>query len=148
MLLRLSFLRSRRKCRIGTDSHKALLFQMQNYFLSCFFRAQLRGIDHDLGIRRRFVRVGDTSELLYDSRAGLGIQTLAITLFTGFDRSGNVHQDEPSVGFNHLSYLATHRVVWSNGSANRNATVFRDLRRNVTNAANVDIAMLFGKSEL
>ena len=58
-----------------------------------------------------------------------------------------MHQHEAAEGFNHLTHGFANGIVWSDGRADGNATVFCDLRGHIADAANIDVAMLLGKTE-
>src|SRR6185295_2594962 len=78
---------------------------------------------------------------------GLGVQALAVTLLTNLHGGGNMHQDEAPIGLDHLTYVFAGRVVRGDWGADRNAAVLSDFRSNIPNAADIDVAMLFGESE-
>jgi hypothetical protein len=57
-----------------------------------------------------------------------------------------MNQDESSVGLNCLAHVFARRIVRSDGCANRDAAIFRDLRGDIADPAYVDVPMLFGES--
>ena len=120
---------------------------MKNDLLCRFFRGQFAGVDGDFGVGRNFVRIRDAGELFQNSSARLGVQTFAVTLFANFYGGGDVHQNEPSVGLNQLPHILAGRVIRRDGRANCDAAVLGDFRCNVADAPDVDVAVLFGKSE-
>src|SRR6266849_1973226 len=58
---------------VVVNSNEALAFQMQNDGLRGLIGTQLPGVNHNLGVRGRFIRIGNTRELLYDAGACLGV---------------------------------------------------------------------------
>jgi hypothetical protein len=58
-----------------------------------------------------------------------------------------VHENKSTDRLDHLAQLLANCIVGGDGSANGNATVFRDFRCNVADAPDVDIAMLLGETE-
>src|SRR5579863_4724131 len=103
--------RPRLLSRGSVYSDEALAFQMQNDFLRGFLGRKFPGVDRHFGIGGSFIGIGDPSELLEDAGAGLGVQALAVTLLADFDRSRDVHQDEASVGLDHLANVFAGSVV-------------------------------------
>src|SRR5580765_3933827 len=120
---------------------------MEDDGLRGFLRTQLSGVNHNLGIRGRFVRIRNTCEFFYDPSARLGIQALAVALFTNVNRSRHVNENEPAERLDHLTDSFTGGLIRSNRSAHRNPAVLRDLGRNVADAADVDVAVLFRESK-
>ena len=109
---------------------------------------KVRSIDSDFRIHRRLIRIGDSSELLNDASSGLGVQSFAIAFLAGFHRRSNMDQNKSTHRINHGPHLLADRIVWRDGSANRDSTVLGDFRRHVTDAANIDVAVLFRESKL
>ena len=130
---------------VGAD--EALALEVQNNGLRRFLGAQLGGVDHDFGINGRFVRIGDAREFLNDAGASLGVQALTVALFAHFDRSRRVHQNESAERLNHLPYCFARRFIRSDGGADCDAAILRDLGCNIADAPDVDVAMLLGESE-
>src|ERR1700686_4591717 len=128
-------------------SDEAFALQVQNNFLCRFFGGQFASIDGYVGIRWRFVGIRDSREFLKNARPRLGIESLAVALFAHFHRGGDVYKDEAAIGLDQLAYVLTRRIIRSNGRANRDAAVLRDFRGHISNAANVDVAMLFRESQ-
>jgi len=58
-----------------------------------------------------------------------------------------MHQDEAAVGLNHLPHMFAGSVVRRDGSADCDATILGDFRGHVSDAADVDVAMLFREAE-
>ena len=94
-----------------------------------------------------FVRVGDAGEFLQNAGPRLGIKPLAVALLADFDRGGNVHQNESAVRLDQLANVLSRRVIGCDGRANRDPAILRDFRRDISNAANVNVAMLFRESQ-
>ena len=113
-----------------------------------FFRTQLPGVNHNLGIGGRFIGIRNTSELLDDSRARLGVQALPVALFAYVNRSRHVHEDEPTERLDHLPDSLACGLIGSNRSTHCDAAVLGDLGRDIPDAADVDVAMLFRESKL
>src|SRR5438874_866255 len=114
----------------GTDSDEAFSLKMQNDLLCGFFGCHFRGVNHHLGIPGFLVGIRDASELLQDSGARLGVQSLAIPLFANFERRRNMHQDESAQGLDHGAYVFTDGVVRRNRGTDRDPAVLGDLRTN------------------
>jgi len=57
-------------------------------------------------------------------------------------------QDESTIRLNRVAHVFARRIVRSNGRADGDAAVFRDLRGDIADAADVDVTMLFGKTQL
>src|SRR6266436_4887769 len=131
----------------GSYSYEALLFQVQDDLLSSLFWREFRGVDHNFGFGRGLIRVGNSGELLDDARTCLGIKPLAIALLASFDWSCNVHENESAEGLNQFAYLLTYGVIGRDRCANRNATVLGNLRGDVSDPPDVDVAMFLGEAE-
>src|SRR5450631_431582 len=58
-----------------------------------------------------------------------------------------MHQNKPAERFNHLPHRFASCLIRSDRGAYRDAAVLGDLRGDITNAADVDVAMLFRESE-
>ena len=52
------------------------------------------GIEHELGVERRLVRIGDARELLDLAREGLLVEALHVALGADLDRGLDEHLDE------------------------------------------------------
>src|SRR5579872_261074 len=120
---------------------------MQNDFLRCFFGTQLGRIDYNFSIFRFFIRVRNAGKLLKSTRASFGVQTLAIALLAGFYWRRDMHQDEAANRFDHAAYSFASCVIGSNRSADRDAAVLCDLGGYVSDAPDVDVAMLLRKTQ-
>src|ERR1700751_2366453 len=110
---------------------------MQDDRLSGFFRTQLRGIDHDLGLGWRFVRIGNSGEFFYDPGPRFRIKAFAIALLTYIKRCSDVYENESPEGFDHLSHGLASCLVGSDRRTDRNASIFRDFGGDVSNTTNV-----------
>src|SRR5215470_9568766 len=137
-----------RTCRLITHTDEALLLEVQNNFLRCLLRIQIAGIDRHLRIRRQFIGIGNAGEFFDDPGTRLGIQALAIALFTYLHRCGHVHQNESAVRLDHVANVLAYRVVRRDGRANRDPAVLGNFRSHVSDATNVDVAMLLGEPQL
>ena len=85
-------------CGLVVGADEAFAFEVQDDLLRGFFWCQFGGIDDNFGVLGLLVRIRDTSELLKDAGAGLGVQTFTVALFAGFNRRGNVDKNEPAKG--------------------------------------------------
>src|SRR5215469_5789410 len=128
-------------------SDEAFAFQVQNNFLGRLLGRQLASVNCHFRIRRNLVRIRDPREFLQDASAGLGIQAFAVTLLANLHRSRDVNQNEASVRFDQLAHVFTRRIVGSNRSADGDAAILRNLRSDISDAPDVDVAMLFRESE-
>src|ERR1700687_605421 len=128
-------------------SDEAFALQVQNNFLGRFFGGQFAGVDCYVRIRWRFVGIGDSREFLENSRPRPGRKSLAVALLAVFHSGGDVYQDEAAIGLDQLTYVLTRRVIRRDRRANRDAAVLRDFRRHISDAANVDVTMLFRESQ-
>src|SRR5207244_9388078 len=90
----------------------------------------------------------NTGKLLDNAGPGFGIETFAVALFANFNRSGEMHHDESAQRRNHGADLFPHGIVGSDGSADGNATVLRDLGSDVPDASDVEVAVFARKTEL
>ncbi len=120
---------------------------MQNDLLSSFFGRKFSRIDDYFSFLRRLVWIRDSRELLDDAGSRLRIKSLAVTLLAGFERRGDMHQDKASQRLNHLAHRLTNGFVGSDGGADGDAAILRDLRSDVADAADIDVAMLLRKAE-
>ena len=59
-----------------------------------FFGGELFRLDHQFGVGRLFVGVGDAGELLDDPGAGLGVEALAVPGLALLERRRDVGEDE------------------------------------------------------
>src|ERR1035441_9906742 len=110
--------RSELPLAVAVGADEAFALEVQKDGLRRFLGAQFDGVNHDFGIGGRLVRIRDASEFLDDAGASLGVQALAVALFTNFERGGCVHQYKPSERFNHLPHRFTRRFIGRNRSAN------------------------------
>src|SRR5215472_6981661 len=124
-------------------SDEALALQVQNNFLGGFFGRQLASVNCHFRIWRNFVGIGDPGEFLEDASSCFGIQALAVALLADLDRGCDVNQDEATVRFDHLTHVFPRGIVWSNGSTDGDAAVLGNLRSYVSDAPDVDVAVLF-----
>src|SRR5690242_19754996 len=131
--------------RLADRAHEALSLEMQNDLLRSLFRRQIGRIDHDLRVFWFFVRVRNSGELFQNSGPSLGVQAFSIALLAHFDGGRYVHQDEPAQRFDQAAHMLSGRVVGSDRRANGDAAVLGDFRSHITDAPDVDIAMLFGE---
>src|SRR5215469_5897357 len=134
--------------RPSIHADKPFPLEMQNDLLRRFLGRQVGRVDRYLRIGRRFVRIGDSGELLNHAGACLGIQPLAIALFADFNRSRHVHQDESAIGIDQLSHVLAGGVIRRNRRTDCNSAVFGDLRGNIADPPDVDITMFFRESQL
>jgi len=58
-----------------------------------------------------------------------------------------MHQDESTVGLDQLAHVLAGRVVRSDGRADCDAAILSDLRRDVANTTDVDVAVFFRESK-
>src|SRR5712692_2244450 len=134
--------------RLSIYPDKALLFKVKNNFLSGLLRRQVGGVDHHFRVRWSFVGVGNTSEFLDDSRPRLGIESLTVALLTDLQRGCDVNQDEAAEGLNDLTHRLADRIIGSDGGADGDAAVLGNLRGDIADAANIDVAMLLGETKV
>src|SRR5207253_1086855 len=64
---------------IRVDPDKALSLQVKNDLLGGFLGTHVGGVNHDLGVLRCLVRIGNPGELFQDSGARFGVQPFAVT---------------------------------------------------------------------
>src|ERR1022692_4302221 len=133
--------------RLRRRSDEAFPFQVQENFLRGLFGGQVTGIDGDFGVGRNFIRIRDAREFLENSRARLGVQAFAITLFADFHGGGDVHQNEPSVGLNQLPDMFARGVIRRDGRANGDTAILGDFRSDVADPPDVDVAMFLGEAK-
>src|SRR6202140_5067629 len=132
---------------VAVSSHEAFALEVQNDGLRRFLGAQLGGVDYDFGIGRRLIRIGDAGEFLYDAGASLGVQPFSIALLTNIDGRSRMHQNEAAERLDHLPHCFTSRLIRCNGRADCDAAVLRNLRGNVADAPDVNVAMLFREAK-
>src|SRR6266700_1509382 len=58
-----------------------------------------------------------------------------------------MHQDKPSIGLDHLTHMFASCIVRGDWRTNRDAAVLSDFGSDISDAADVDVAMLFRESE-
>src|SRR5262249_26101937 len=105
-------------------------------------------VNPDLSVAWLLVRIGNSSKLLQDAGPRLGIKSFAITLLTDIDRGREVNENEATDRFNHRANIFARRIVGRDRSTNGDSPSFRDLRGDVADAANIDVAMFLRKSKL
>jgi len=115
---------------------------MQEDFLRGSFRSEIGGINRHLGIHGRLLGVRDICKLLDQPSGALGVKPLAIPRLAHLQRRRKVNKNEAPVGMDHGPDLLANGMVSGDMRADRDAAVFHDLRGHLTNASNVDIAML------
>src|SRR5438552_17985650 len=142
---RSNFSTDARICRIPDE---AFTFQMKDDLLCRLVRGKSGGIDGDVRISWFFVGIRDTGKLLDNAGPGFGVETFAVALFANFNRRREMHHDKPTQRRNHGAHLFPHGIVWSNGSADGDATVLGDLGSDVSDASDVEVAMFAGKTKL
>src|SRR5438477_10913096 len=121
---------------------------MENDFLGRFVRTKVGSIDDNFGIRWLFIRIRHAGEVLEYAGPGLRVETLAIALFTNLNRGRKMHHYKSAKRLNHRSYLFSGGVIGCDRSADGDSTIFGYFGSHVANAANVEIAVFLGKSEL
>src|SRR5919198_5608639 len=131
---------------VGPDV--AFLLQMQQDLLRRLLRRHIGRINREIRVGRLLVRVGNPSELFYDSRARLGVEALAVPLLAYLERRGDVHEEVAPAFFDQRPVFLPDIVVRRNRCADRDAAVFGDLAGHKSDAPDVDVAMLLGKSQL
>src|SRR4051812_19595742 len=118
------------------------LAQVTDHVLDGVLDRPFRRVDDELGVGRHLVRVGHTGERRQVACARSRVQTLAVALLAHFERCRHVHQHEAAVALHHLPYVAPRRVVGRDGRRDRDAAVPRHLRRDIADAADVEVAVL------
>src|ERR1700722_16797360 len=131
----------------AVDSNEAFALQVKNDLLGSFFSGQIGGVNGDFGVLGFFIGIGDPGELFEDAGAGLGVQALPLSLFASFDRGGDVDENKAANRFDHFADGFARGVIRSDRGADRDPTIFGDLRSHVADAANVDVTMFLGKPE-
>src|ERR1051325_1320236 len=134
--------------RAAVEPDETFPFQMQNDLLSGLLRRRLPCIYAAFRVSRLFVRIGYPGKFLQDARAGFGIQAFAIALLTNLHWRGKVAQNEPAKRLDHRAHIFSRGIVGRNWRTNGDATVLGNLRGDITNPANVDVAMFLRKTEL
>ena len=86
-----------------------------------------RGVDDDLGARRRLVGVAHPGELADLAGAGLGVQALHVALLADLERGGQVHQHEAAVLLDQRAGLLAGRLVRGDRGDDDGAAVLDDL---------------------
>src|SRR5262249_9265940 len=90
----------------------------------------------------------DAGEFFNDACAGFGVEALAVAFFAFFDAGVDVHQDEAAVRGDHRADVLADIVVGGNRRANADAAVLGDLCRDIADALDVDVPVLFRKAQL
>src|SRR5687768_3354085 len=111
-------------------------------------RRQRTRIDQHFRIFRSLVRIADPGEFLDDSRACLRVEPLTVSLLADFERCGDEDLDEGAEFLDHLAHTSAGHRVWRDRSADRDTAVARDLRGDVADAQDVEVAMLAREPEL
>src|SRR5882757_7154155 len=134
--------------RVTRIPDEAFAFQMKDNLLGRLVGSEFSRIDGDVRISRFFVGIGNAGKLLDNACPGFGVETFAIAFFANFNRSGQMHHDESTQRRNHVADLLPHGIVGSNGSTDGDTTVLGDLGSDVSDAADVEIAMFARKTKL
>src|SRR5437667_5893676 len=133
--------------RSSIDPDEALPLQMQDDFLGGFPRRKVGCINRYFRILGLFVGIRYAGEFLKNSGPSLGIEALAVALLAHLDRSRHMHQDEAAQRLDHSTHVFASSIVRSDGRADGDASIFRDLRSHVADTADVNVAMLLGEAE-
>src|SRR5690349_20253263 len=142
-----AWLRPGGQCRFRANADESLALEVQDDLLRRLFRGEIGGVDHHFSIGGNLVWIRNSRKLLDDASARLSVEPFAVAFFAGFDGSRDMHQDKTSVGFNHLPHVLAGHIVRSDRRADCDAAVLRNLRSNIADTANVDVAVLLGKTE-
>ena len=105
------------------------------------FHTQLGGFRHVIGVR-------DSGELFDLAFAGQFIQAFAVAAFAFLDRGCNVHFDKGTELLNALTDLTAGGGIGRDRRADGDATVLGDLGRDIADALDVEIAVLFREAQL
>src|SRR5919199_1571410 len=107
-----------------------------------------RGVDDDLGARRRLVRVVDAGEPGDLPGAGPRVQALDVAALADLQRRGQVHQHEPAVPLDQRTGLLTRGLVGRDRRHHHGAAVLDHLAGDEADPADVEVAVLAGEGEL
>src|SRR5580692_7389457 len=132
---------------MSVDPDKAFALQMQNDLLRSFFGAQFSRVDYNVSILWFFVGIRNAGKLLQNAGAGFRVKTFPVALFTGLDRGCDMYQDETTNRFDHSTHRFAGRVVRSDRGADRDPAVLGNLRSDITNTPDVNVAMFLREAE-
>src|SRR5437868_8662986 len=133
--------------RSSRHTDEAFPLQVKNNLLGCFLGGQLGRVDGHFSVGWSLIRIGNAGELLDDSCSSFGVQPLAIALLAGFDRGCDMDEDEATVRLNHVPDLFADGIVRSNRCTDGDSPILGNLRGNITDAADINIAVFLGESE-
>src|SRR5688572_31054205 len=108
----------------------------------------LARVDDHLQALRVLVRIADAGEFLDEPCARLGVAPLAVALLADFERRGDENLDESAHLFDHLAHAPPGRRVRRDRRAYCNTAMARDLRGDVGDSQDVDVAMFAREPEL
>ena len=103
------------------------------------------GLDHQLGVLRRLVGVGDAGELLDLAGAGLRVEALDVALLADLDRGLDVGLDEAAV--HHLARLVADLAVGRDRGGDHRHAVAGQQVGDERDAADVGVAVLLREAE-
>lgn len=105
-------------------------------------------VDNEVRLGRSLIRVINTSEVLDVTTASSSVDTLAVSLLTELERSGNVYEEEGSGLLNEVAGSLTGILERSNRSGDDSGTSLGQLRGNKGNTLDVEVAVLTGEAKL
>src|SRR6185436_18421513 len=106
----------------------------------------MNGVQNDLGIGGRFIRIIKPRKTLNQSLARTRVHPLWIAFFTDCQRSVDVNCNEP-VASHHQTTLVSCRSIRTDRRANCNTTMPDDLRGDEADATYVDVTILSAEPE-
>ena len=105
------------------------------------------GLDAQLGVGGHVIGIGNTGEFLDLAFARQFVETLTVALFAFLDRGGDMHFDEGTELLDVLAHGAAGGGIGRDGRTDGDAAVLGDFRRDIADAADVQIAVLFGETQ-
>ena len=106
-----------------------------------------RRVDHQVGVARLLVRVGDSGEGADDPGPCLGVQPLAVARLAHLERRRDMHQNEVAYLGDHPPHPGAGRRVGGDRRADRDTAVPGDLGRHEPDAGNVQVPVFPGERE-
>jgi hypothetical protein len=105
-------------------------------------------VDDEVGLGRGLIGVIDTGEVLDITAASGSVDTLAVSLLTELERSGNVDKEEGAGLLDEVTRSLAGLLEGSNRSSDDSGTSLGQLRGNKGNALDVEVTVLAGEAKL
>src|SRR5436190_4009171 len=119
---------------------------MIQYPSSILLRRMIYGIENDLGIIRRLVRVIDASKAFDLAAARLTVHAFHISLLANRKRGVDKYLDK-STSFEHPAHLIARSLIRANGSANGQTPMPDYFGCNKADSQNVCVSILLAKTQ-